>query len=205
MELHNQTKNLSSLFKLFFDSSFVAVFFTAGTQTLTIQDTANGLLTASVSVAVHAASASHFVITAPSAAVSGNPFDLTLTAFDLYGNVDMNNTGTVRFTSTDTDPGVILPANYTFQSTDSGMHAFAAGVTLITLGDQILTATDTANGITGNATIMVGGGNAPPPGGRASPPSTPPGKNTALAASQSGLSAQQAALVDRFFGLARRW
>jgi hypothetical protein len=43
-----------------------------------------------------------------------------------------------------------------FQPTDRGMVTFSAGVSLVTVGDQILTATDTGSGITGSATVTVG-------------------------------------------------
>jgi hypothetical protein len=130
--------------------------YTAGTQSLTVQDTADSSLTGSATVAVVAAPASQLLITAPANAVSGTPFDVILTALDAYANVDMNYGGTVTWTSSDTDPGVLLPADYTFQPTDNGMVTFPAGVTLITLGNQTLTATDTVSGITGSATILVG-------------------------------------------------
>jgi hypothetical protein len=130
-------------------------FFTAGTQTLTVQDTADNSLTGNATVAVVAAPASQLLITAPANAVSGTPFDVMLTALDPYANVDTNYGGTVTWTSSDPDPGVLLPAAYTFQPTDNGMVTFPAGVTLITLSSQTLTATDTVSGITGSATILV--------------------------------------------------
>jgi hypothetical protein len=132
--------------------------FTAGAQTLTAQDTADSTIMGSATVAVAAAPADHLQITASQDAVSGMPFDVTLAAVDSFGNVDMSYAGTVTWTSSDTDPGVILPADYTFQASDSGMHIFSAGVTLITVGDQALTATDTVSGITGSATVTVGPG-----------------------------------------------
>jgi sugar lactone lactonase YvrE len=134
------------------------ILFTAGAQTLTAQDTGNSALTGSASVAVVAAPASLLQITAPAAAVSGTPFDVILTALDPYANVDMNYAGTVTWTSSDTDRGVLLPADYTFQPTDNGMVTFPGGVMLITLGNQTLTATDTVSGITGSATITIGPG-----------------------------------------------
>jgi hypothetical protein len=88
--------------------------------------------------------------------VSGTPFDVILTALDPYANVDTNYGGTVTWTSSDTDPSVLVPADYTFQPTDNGMVTFPGGLTLITLGNQSLTATDTLSGITGSATITVG-------------------------------------------------
>ena len=135
--------------------------FTAGGQTLTAQDTANSSLTGCAVVAVVAAPASQLLITAPATAVTGTPFDVTLTALDPYSNVDMNYGGTVTWTSSDTDPGLLLPADYTFQPTDNGMVTFSGGVTLITLGNQSITATDTVSGITGTATVAVGSGLPP--------------------------------------------
>lgn len=57
---------------------FGAVFFTAGTQTLTAQDTANPSITGSATVTVDAAPASHISLTAPSTAVAGSSFDVTV-------------------------------------------------------------------------------------------------------------------------------
>jgi virginiamycin B lyase len=129
---------------------------TAGVQTLTAQDTAASSITGSATVVVVAAPASQLLITAPATVVSGTPFDVMLAALDRYGNVDMSYGGTVTWTSSDPNPGVLLPPDYPFQPTDNGMVTFPAGVTLITLGNQTLTATDTVSGITGSATIMVG-------------------------------------------------
>jgi hypothetical protein len=129
--------------------------FIAGAQRLTAQATADRSLTGNTTLAVVAAPASQLLITAPGNAVSGTPLDVILTALDPYANVDMNYGGTVTWTSSDTDLGVLLPADYTFQPTDNGMVTFPAGVTLITLGNQTLTATNTVSGITGSANLMV--------------------------------------------------
>jgi hypothetical protein len=160
--------------------------FSAGAQTLTTQDTANGSLTGSATVAVAAAPADHFLITAASTAISGTPFDVTVTALDPYGNVDTKYAGTTTWASSDADPGVVLPADYTFQANDNGTHTFLAGFTLITPGDQTLTATDTGSGITGNATVTVAPAPKPPPGGGASKPWMP-SINTELSQENAGL------------------
>jgi hypothetical protein len=100
-------------------------------------------------------------ITVAPTAVSGTPLQITVTALDLYGNVDTSYQGTVTFSTTDADPAVVLPADYTFTTGDggdNGMHSFSGGVTLITVGDQTLTVTDTVSGITGRVTITVGPG-----------------------------------------------
>ena len=133
-------------------------FFTAAVQKLTVQDTADSSISGTFTVGVVAAPASQLLITAPATAVSGTPFDVLLAALDPYGNVDTNYAGTATWTSSDPDPGVLLPPDYTFQATDNGMVTFSGGVTLITLGNQMLTATDTVSGITGSDTVTVGRG-----------------------------------------------
>jgi hypothetical protein len=171
----------------------------AGSQTITATDTANGSITGSGTVMVTPAPANHFLITVPSTAVSGVPFDVALTAFDRYGNVDTNYTRTVTFASTDGDQGVILPADYTFQSTDNGTHTFTTGVTLITPGDQLLAATDTANGtITGSAIVTVAPSPVPPPAGGANRPWTP-SIEPEITATGNVSSGREVAAVDRLF------
>jgi len=73
----------------------------------------------------------------------------------------MNYTGTIHFTTSDMDPRVVLPPDYTFQPSDAGMVTFPGGVTLITVGAQTLTATDTLSGISGSATVTVTSGPGP--------------------------------------------
>jgi hypothetical protein len=103
---------------------------------------------------------SRFLITGPPTAVAGTPFDITVTALDANGNIDTGYQGTVTFSTTDSDAGVVLPADYMFtigQGGDNGVHTFPDGVTLVTVGDQTLTATDTVS-LTGNVIITVGPG-----------------------------------------------
>ncbi len=137
-----------------------AALYTAGTWDVTASDTATGL-SGSDYVAVTAAAATSFQIIAPATATSGQAFDITVIATDPYGNTDTNYQGTVTFSSSDGDPGVVLPADYTFQASDQGIVTFAGGVTLITPGDQSITATDVDSGITGSAIVTV---NSPGPG-----------------------------------------
>ena len=58
-------------------------------------------------------------------------------------------------TSTDSDGGVILLPDYTFQASDSGSHVFTAGVTLITPGDETLMVTDIGSGLSGSITVHL--------------------------------------------------
>jgi hypothetical protein len=100
-------------------------------------------------------------ITAASAAISGKAFDVTITALDPNGNIDTAYQGMVTFSTTDPDSGVALPAAYTFTTGaggDNGVHSFSSGVTLVTVGTQTLTVTDTVSGMSGKITIAVGPG-----------------------------------------------
>jgi sugar lactone lactonase YvrE len=136
--------------------NFAAVLFTAGTQTLTAQDTASSSITGSATVVVHAAAATHLKITAPTTTVAGASFDVTIAALDFYGNADPNYTDTVAFTSTDSASGVVLPANYTFTAADNGTHTFSGGVTLLSAGPGTITVTDKANpSFTTSANLQV--------------------------------------------------
>jgi hypothetical protein len=117
-----------------------------------------------VNIGAYQASATAFLISAPDTVQSGVPFDVTVTAVDIFGQVAVGYTGTVTFSTSDTDPGVVLPADYTFTAADGGVHTFTdtglGEITLVTPGDQILNVADTTdNTINGNATITVMGGN----------------------------------------------
>jgi streptogramin lyase len=174
--------------------------FTAGAQTLLARDTGQEGIAAAASVAVTAAPADQFLVTAPSTAVSGMPFNVIVTALDPYGNTDTNYQGMITFATSDPDPGVTLPAPYTFTTGsggDNGVHAFVAEVTLLTPGNQTITATDTANGFTGNASVTVNSP-APPPGGGASGPWSP-GIGVGIMPVGSVGSGQTIALLDQVF------
>jgi streptogramin lyase len=144
--------------------------FTAGDQTVTATDTTNGMISGMATITVTPAPADHFLISAPATVVSGTPFDVSVTALDPYGNTDTNYTATVTFSTSDGDPAVMLPPNYTFQSTDQGKVTFVGLTTLITLGDQSLTVTDTVSGITGSATVTVAAGPTIPGSGSGTEP-----------------------------------
>jgi hypothetical protein len=174
--------------------TFSTVLYTAGIQSITATDTITASLTGTEpGIVVAPAAASQFQISAPATAVSGTPFDLTVTALDPYGNIATNYQGTVAFTSSDADLGVVLPAVYTFTTGnggDNGVHTFPAEVTLMTSGDQTLTVTDTASGIAGSATVTVTSP-APSPGGGATGAETPSGN--------AEPTAQQVFLLDQIF------
>jgi streptogramin lyase len=177
---------------------------TAAPQTLSAWDAANSSIRGSATVVVGAAKAIDFLVTAPGTAVAGTPFDVIVTALDLFGNTVTNYQGTVTFSSSDKDPRVVLPANYTFtvgNDGDNGVHTFPSEVTLITPGLQLVFATDTVSGAEGAAGVTVGGGGggaALPPGGGGAKPSGPSWIPDPTPAA-SVRPALQAALVDHVF------
>ena len=145
---------------------------TAGTQSVTVTDKNNSALTTTISgITVTPAAASHFRIDAPTPVTSGDPFDVTVTALDPYDNVDPNYQGTVTWRTTDTDPGVVVPDDYTFTTGDggdNGVHTYPGGMTLITPQFTVLQAMDVDSGIQGLGLVHVVAGGAGNPGSRAS-------------------------------------
>jgi hypothetical protein len=116
-----------------------------------------------VNIGAYQASATALVLAAPDTGEAGVPFDLTVTAVDPFGQVAVGYTGTVTFSTSDPDPNVVLPADYTFQPGDAGQVTFPGGVVLITPGQQTVTATDTANTtIAGTVAVSVSGPSPPP-------------------------------------------
>ena len=169
--------------------TFTATLETAGTQSITATDTKTSSLTGTESgIVVQAAARSSLVVTGfPTSDTAGTAGDITVTAYDAYGNLATDYTGTVSFTSS--DPRAVLPSSYTFTAADAGKHTFA--VTLDTAGTQSITATDSASGVTGTESNIAVQAAALPwrwpspasrrrtpparPGRSRSPPSTPMG------------------------------
>jgi hypothetical protein len=91
----------------------------------------------------------------PSANIAlGSSFGLNLSvrSSTSSSNVLSGYTGTVHFTSS--DPGAILPADYTFKAADAGSHDFIA--TVNTAGSQTITVRDTTiTGFTGSTTVSA--------------------------------------------------
>jgi uncharacterized repeat protein (TIGR03803 family) len=135
--------------------TFTATLKTAGTQSITAADTTNGSVTGGdTGISVNPAATAALVFTGGPAngsiITAGTTFTEQLTAEDAYGNTTPGYTGTIHFTSS--DPQAVLPANYTFTSSDAGQHAFS--ITLKTAGTQSVTATDT---VTSSFTATAGG------------------------------------------------
>jgi hypothetical protein len=112
-------------------------------------------ITGTANVNVGAAAAVALQVLAPAGATSGAAFDVTILAVDPYGNIDTHYAGTVTFTTSDTDPAVVLPVDYVFSAADGGTHTFSGGFTLVTPGDQTLTAADLDGGFSASLTLPV--------------------------------------------------
>src|SRR5262249_1566089 len=140
--------------------TFAAVFFTAGTQTLTATDTQTGTIVGTETITVDPAPVSSFTVAGyPSPTQRGDSHDFTVTAMDPYRNVVTGYTGRVHFTSDEDHAD--LPDDYTFTAADAGVHTFSAAFNRV--GTFYLAATDTADPtITGRqsgiAAVDEGGG-----------------------------------------------
>ena len=92
-------------------------------------------------------------ISAPSSAIAGSAFTITVTAM-VGGNRDTIINSPIKFTSS--DPAAVLPPIYYFNANDAGSHTFTNSVTLMTTGKQSITATVIgASGLTGSANVTV--------------------------------------------------
>ena len=112
----------------------------------------SGLFFDPSSSAASQSTASQLTVSAPTAVTAGSPFSVTVTAKTSNGNVATGYTGTIAFSSSDSQAG--LPANYTFTSGNAGTHTFTA--TLNTVGTQTIYATDTVTAtVKGSATATV--------------------------------------------------
>src|SRR5207245_2488961 len=84
----------------------------AGTQSLTVTDTATPSVTGTQSN-IDVITASRFVVSGfPSGVTTGTAASFTVSAVDVYGNVVPGYRGTVRFSSS--DAAATLPGNYAF-------------------------------------------------------------------------------------------
>jgi hypothetical protein len=90
---------------------------------------------------------------APSAAIAGTPFTVTVNV--LYqGKPDRVINSHIHFTSS--DPAAVLPGDYYFSAADGGSHTWPNGFTLLTPGKQTISGSIfDATGINGSASIAV--------------------------------------------------
>ncbi|MFO0592352.1 MAG: FG-GAP-like repeat-containing protein [Polyangiaceae bacterium] len=88
----------------------------------------------------------------PASLPAGSPGAMTVRAVNAQGATAAQYTGAVHFTAS--SPSTVLPADYTFQPADAGVHAFSFIV--VVAGTETLTVTDTSVGtITGSGVATV--------------------------------------------------
>jgi hypothetical protein len=121
--------------------TFTVTLNTAGTQTLSITDTVNPVLSSQAQISVVIVVPASFEMFESSTTTAGAAYSFTLLALDGFGNVLSGYTGTVHFSSSDAK--AVLPADYTFTAADGGFHTFTA--TLVTAGTQSISVADTAH------------------------------------------------------------
>jgi alpha-tubulin suppressor-like RCC1 family protein len=132
---------------------------TAGSRSVTATDTTTASITGSqTGIVVSPGSAKTLKVVTTTAWTAGASYTVTVTAFDANGNKATGYTGTIHFTTSDTEASV--PADYTFTAADKGVHSFAntlsPALTLKTAGTQWVRATDkTTASITGTQTGIV--------------------------------------------------
>jgi FG-GAP-like repeat/FG-GAP repeat len=121
--------------------TFTAALKRAGTQSITVTDTAvAGLASTEGGIAVSAAAVTHFLISGPTSVTQGVGFKITVSAVDDFGNVNAGYRGSVHLSSTDPTGGT---QNFTFSNNDNGVHIFS--YTFNALGFQTITITDLSN------------------------------------------------------------
>jgi len=130
--------------------NFLVTLRTIGSQTITATDTVTGSLKGTTSaINVVSNAATHISVSGLVNAQTRTTFKFTVTALDAANNVSAGYSGTVHFTSSDTQ--AMLPADSTLAA---GTAQFSA--TMETSGTQTLTATDTASAsINGSSSISV--------------------------------------------------
>jgi hypothetical protein len=131
--------------------TFSAVLETAGSQSITVSDTAAGMVASQTGISVTAGAAARFAVSAPTSVTQGVGFKFTVAVLDAHGNVATNYLGKVHLSSTDAKGGT---SDYTFSKNDNGVHTFS--YTSNTLGSQTLLLTDTVNGsVVGSIGVTV--------------------------------------------------
>jgi hypothetical protein len=94
----------------------------------------------------------HLDVSSASGAVSpGAPVSVTVKALDRFNNLVSGYTGTVHFTTSDSQ--ATPPADYTFTAADNGVHTFT--VILPSTGLQSITVTDTATSAIAGSTVVT--------------------------------------------------
>jgi hypothetical protein len=135
--------------------TFTPTLKTAGTQTLSVTDTANPAFSGQAQISVVTVVPASFEIFALPTTTAGAAYSFTLVALDAVGNVATGYTGTVHVGSSDPQAG--LPTDYTFTAADGAIHTFT--VTLKTAGTQSISVADTTHpSVTSSLSVSVAPG-----------------------------------------------
>ena len=113
---------------------------TLGTEIVTASTTDGTALSASETIVGTPGDAVKFVVSKVANVVAGTAQQLTVTAYDAYGNVAVDYAGTTSIGGSDYQ--AYLPL-YTFSTADQGKHTFT--LTMKTSGTQSVVVTDLAN------------------------------------------------------------
>jgi autotransporter-associated beta strand protein len=134
--------------------TFSLTFNASGKQSLSVFDQQNGALFGALSginVTPPTSVANSLSTLTPSQVSTGSLNALTIIVLDSQGRPVSNYQGTLHFQSS--DPGALLPADYTFTAQDQGTHVFM--LSLHTLGQQTVTVADLANPQGLNASLSI--------------------------------------------------
>lgn len=134
-----------------------------GTYSVTVTDNGGGGETGSqTGIVIVELEPTTLVITGEPTGVvmPGQTFSLTVSVYHQFDELCYEYDGTVEFSTSDADAGVVLPAPYTFTEADAGTHDFTDEFALVTPGAQTVTAEDQADAaLTDTVTVTV---EAPP-------------------------------------------
>ncbi|MDB5387941.1 MAG: hypothetical protein JWM11_3587, partial [Planctomycetaceae bacterium] len=99
-------------------------------------------------------SATHFLVTSTATTTAaGTSFNVTVTALSASNAVVTGYVGSIQLNST--DAAGVLPATFTFTTSDKGVHTFT-GLVLKTAGAQTIQATDASNSsLMGSASVTI--------------------------------------------------
>jgi len=122
---------------------------TASVQSITATDTITASITGTTQTTVAPAGAASFIVGTPATATAGTSFSASVDARDAFGNRATSYSGTVAFTSTDSQ--ALLPGSYSFVGSDAGFKTNFS-VTFKTAGARTLTAMD--GSITGSSAAV---------------------------------------------------
>jgi hypothetical protein len=128
---------------------FMLTFRTAGGRSVTL---GAGGLTKTFALTVTPGTINHFTLDAPSTVDESGSFTLTVRAFDAFGNIATNYTGTVEFTSD--DPRAELPQATVFTSSDAGVRTLN-GLVFHSPGARTLRAADSSHGVQSDVGLTV--------------------------------------------------